>query len=53
MDEIEAKQLVMALINAACIAGKYSSNPDSLILEHESKKAILLSHEIIQHLTKA
>lgn len=53
MKEEEAKQLVKKLCNAAFMAGEYSVNQDSLIFKAETKKALLISAEIVRHLTSA
>ncbi|MDO9529056.1 MAG: hypothetical protein Q7J27_07850 [Syntrophales bacterium] len=53
MDEIKARSLVKKLIKAAWEAGRYSTNPNSLILKDSQKKAEGIGDEIIRHLTNS
>jgi len=52
MKEKKARELVKQLTDAAFVAGQYSANPKSLMYNHESNKAVSLTHEIVRHLTR-
>lgn len=53
MDEAKARSLVEQLVKVAWEAGRYSTNPNSLIVKDSEKKAEEMGEEIIRHLTNS
>jgi len=51
MDETKARSLVKRLVHAAWGEGRYSTNPNSLILKDSQKKVEVIGDEIIRRLT--